>query len=111
MTAQTPDEAAAPCQKCQVYPDRTVYRTRCICPEPMTAEETLRGVAGLGGGIGDAVRDVLAERDALRAENGRLREALAPMLAAADQVGPYAQGIRVDECRDAVMAVNGETVV
>jgi hypothetical protein len=43
------------------------FRSRCICPPPMTPEELLRGVAGLGGGIGDAVADVLAERDRLRA--------------------------------------------
>ena len=57
-----------------------LFRSRCICPPELTPEQTLRAVAGLGGGIGDAVAGMLAARDAARArvaeleaENERLR--------------------------------------
>lgn len=62
-----------PCQKCQVYPNGTVYRTRCICPTPPTPQETLRAVAGLGGAIGDALHDLLARVAAVRALHAEIR--------------------------------------
>lgn len=52
------------------------FRLRCIRPPPMTAEQTLRGVAGLGGDIGNAVHGLLAERDRLAAEVESLRAQL-----------------------------------
>lgn len=51
-------------------PDR-LFRSRCICPPPMTSEQTLHAVAGLGGSIGTAVARLLAERDGLGADLAR----------------------------------------
>jgi len=50
------------------------FRSRCICPPPMTPDQTIRGVAGLGGAIGDAVRDLASERDALLTQVAELRD-------------------------------------
>lgn len=57
------DDAAPDGCGCQYDAAGRRYRTRCICPPPLTAERTLRGVAGLGGAIGDAVAGLLVERD------------------------------------------------
>lgn len=40
-------------------------RSRCLCPPPLTADQTLRAVAGLGTPIGEAVGELLRERDRL----------------------------------------------
>lgn len=65
VTAPDPTNPPADGCGCQYDAAGRRFRTRCICPPPTTPEQTLRGVAGLGGEIGDAVRDLLAERDGL----------------------------------------------
>lgn len=66
------DQVAA----CECMYDSTghQFRSRCICPPPMTPDQTLRAVAGLGGAIGDAVGGLLAEITRLRADRDRYRD-------------------------------------
>lgn len=78
MADQSPDLAAAerPADGCGCQYDASGHRSRsrCICPPPMTREQTLRAVAGLGGGIGEAVASLLEERDTALAEVERQRK-------------------------------------
>ena len=94
---ETPDGCG-----CQYDAAGRMFRTRCICPPPLTPEQTLRGVAGIGGGIGDAVRDLLAERDELRAQlNARDVQAKSATI--------QAVGLRAERDEARAVAANAET--
>lgn len=109
MTAPEPTNPPADGCGCQYDAAGRKFRTRCICPPPTTPEQTLRGVAGLGGAIGDAVRDLLAERDALRehildiaAHALRLRPIIDAAFAYADSTADTTDTPHEDALLDAV---------